>query len=220
MRSILRAASLPLLALLAAGCFGGGAAPAELLTLTPAQTLPPGEARSAGSDGALAVLAPSCPALDQHPPHPVYVDAITIEYLKNATYVEEPHQLFRRVLAETIGARTGRLVLDPGNFTQEAGATLSGQLLQFGFEPARMQVVVSYEAAIAPLDRRAPDPPLRGACAGDRADRRRHRARAQPGRERRRRPGGGLDRPLSGAGPCNPRAARTLSDQAKDQAGE
>jgi cholesterol transport system auxiliary component len=52
------------------------------------------------------------------------------------------------VLAETIGARSGRLVLDPGNFTQEAGATLSGQLLQFGFEPPRMEVVVSYEAAI------------------------------------------------------------------------
>ena len=147
MRIVLRAASIPLLALLAAGCFGGST-PAELLTLTPAQTLPPGEARSAGADGALAVLTPTVPQSINTRRIPVYVNPITIEYLVGATYIEEPQHLFRTVLAETIGARSGRLVLDPGNFTQEAGATLSGQLLQFGFEPPRMEVVVSYEAAI------------------------------------------------------------------------
>lgn len=144
----IRLTAVPVLALLAAGCFGGSA-PAELLTLTPSATVPPGEARSAGADGALAVLAPTVPRSINTRRIPVYVNPITIEYLVGATYVEEPQELFRRVLAETIGARTGRLVLDPGNFTQEAGATLSGQLLQFGFEPPRMEVVVSYEAAIA-----------------------------------------------------------------------
>jgi cholesterol transport system auxiliary component len=147
--SVFKVAAVPILALLAAGCLGGGSAPAELLTLTPAQTVPAGEARSAGAGGALAVLTPTVARSINTRRIPVYVDPITIEYLVNATYVEEPNQLFRRVLAETIAARTGRLVLDPGNFSQEAGATLSGQLLQFGFEPARMQVVVSYEAAIA-----------------------------------------------------------------------
>lgn len=144
-----KAAAVPVLALLAAGCLGGGSAPAELLTLTPAQTLPAGEARSAAAGGALAVLVPSVSRAINTRRIPVYVDPITIEYLVGATYVEEPNELFRRVLAETIGARTGRLVLDPGNFTQEAGATLSGQLLRFGFEPARMEVVVTYEASVA-----------------------------------------------------------------------
>jgi cholesterol transport system auxiliary component len=147
--AIIRTASVPLLALLAAGCLGGGSAPAELLTLTPSQTLPAGEARSAGAGEALAVLTPTVPRAINTRRIPVYVDPITIEYLVNATYVEEPNELFRRVLAETIAARTGQLVLDPGNFTQEAGATLSGQMLQFGFEPSRMEVVVSYEAALA-----------------------------------------------------------------------
>ena len=147
--SLFKAGGVPVLALLAAGCLGGGSTPAELLTLTPAQTVPSGEARSAGAGGALAVLTPSVARAINTRRIPVYVDAITIEYLVGATYVEEPGELFRRVLAETIGARTGRLVLSPGNFTQEAGATLSGQLLQFGFEPARMEVVLSYEAAIA-----------------------------------------------------------------------
>lgn len=144
----LRIASIPVLALLAAGCLGGGSAPSELLTLTATQTLPPGEGRSADAD-ALAVLTPSVPKAINTRRIPVYVTPITIEYLVNATWVEEPNELFRRVLAETIAARTGRLVLDPNNFTQEAGATLSGQLLQFGFDPTRMQVVVSYEAALA-----------------------------------------------------------------------
>ncbi len=146
---VLRAAAVPVLALLAAGCLGGGSTPAELLTLTPSQTLPAGEARSAGEGGALAVLMPTAPRAINTRRIPVYVNPITIEYLVNATYVTEPTELFRRVLSETIAARTGRLVLDPANFTQEAGTTLSGQLLLFGFEPATMQVVVSYEAAIS-----------------------------------------------------------------------
>lgn len=144
-----RLAAIPALALLSASCFGGGSTPAELLTLTPSQVLAAGEARSAAAGETIAVLAPSVPRAINTRRIPVYVSPTAIEYLVNATYVEEPNELFRRVLAETIASRTGQLVLDPGNFTQEAGATLSGQMLQFGFEPARMEVVVSYEAALA-----------------------------------------------------------------------
>jgi cholesterol transport system auxiliary component len=144
----LRLAAIPLLALASAGCLGGST-PAELFTLTPSQVLPAGEARSAGAGDVLAVLTPTVPRAINTRRVPVYVDPVTIEYLVGATYVEEPNELFRRVLAETVAARTGRLVLDPGNFTQEAGATLSGQILQFGFEPARMEVVIAYEATIA-----------------------------------------------------------------------
>jgi len=146
---LFRLAAIPALALLSASCLGGSKPPAELLTLTPAQVLPAGESRTAEAGEALAVLTPSVPRSINTRRIPVYVNPITIEYLVNATYVEEPNELFRRVLAETIAARTGRLVLDPGNFSQESGATLSGQLLQFGFEPARMEVVIAYEAALS-----------------------------------------------------------------------
>jgi cholesterol transport system auxiliary component len=148
-RLLLRCAAVPALALMAAGCLGGGSAPAELLTLTPSQTLPAGTARSAGAGEAIAVLTPSVPRAVNTRRIPVYVDPITIEYLVNANWVEEPNELFRRLLAETIAARTGRVVLDPTNFAQEAGVTLSGQLLRFGFEPAGMAAVVTYEAAVA-----------------------------------------------------------------------
>jgi len=149
MRLPLTCAAVPALALLAAGCLGGGSAPAELLTLTPSQTIPAGTARTAAAGEAIAVMTPSVPRAVNTRRIPVYVDPITIEYLVDATWVEEPNELFRRLLAETIAARTGRVVLGPANFAQEAGATLSGQLLRFGLEPGRMEVVVAYEAALA-----------------------------------------------------------------------
>ena len=152
MMGVMRFASLaavPLLAVLTGACLGGGAAPAELLTLTPTEVLPPGATRTASPADTLAVLTPSVPRAVNTRRIPVYVNPITIEYLVGATWVEEPNELFRRLLAETIAARTGRLVLDPNNFTQAAGATLSGQLLQFGFEPGRMEVVVAYEGALS-----------------------------------------------------------------------
>jgi cholesterol transport system auxiliary component len=142
-------AAAPALALLAGACLGGGSTPAELLTLNPAQVLPAGTQRSAAAGEALAVLTPSVPRAVNTRRIPVYVNPITIEYLVGATWVEEPNELFRRLLAETIGARTGRVVLDPNNFAQEAGATLSGQLLQFGFDPTVMQVVVVFEGALS-----------------------------------------------------------------------
>lgn len=148
----LRQAAAPGLALLAlglaSGCFGGGSAPSELLTLTPTQAVSAGTTRTAAEGNALAVLTPSVPRAINTRRIPVYVNAITIEYLVGATWVEEPQELFRRLLSETVAARTGRLVLDPNNFAQEAGSTLSGQLLQFGFDPTRMETVVVYEAAL------------------------------------------------------------------------
>lgn len=149
-------ASVPVLALLAAGCLGGGRAPAELLTLTPTQVAPVGTQRNAADGEALAVVTPSVPRAINTRRIPVYVSPTAIEYLVNATWVEEPAELFRRLLSESISARTGRVVLDPTNFSAEAGATLSGQLLQFGFDPSQMEAVVVYEAA---LDR--PRQPLR-----------------------------------------------------------
>jgi cholesterol transport system auxiliary component len=145
-------ATLPVLALLGlglGGCLGGSKAPAELLTLTPTQPVAVGTTRSASAGQTLAILTPSVPRAVNTRRIPVYVNAITIEYLVGATWVEEPQELFRRLLAEAVSSRTGLLVLDPNNFAAEAGTTLSGQLLQFGFDPTRMEAVVVYEAAVA-----------------------------------------------------------------------
>ncbi|MEA3017472.1 MAG: cholesterol transport system auxiliary component, partial [Sphingomonadales bacterium] len=79
---------------------------------------------------------------------PVYVAPQTIQYLRRAFWSDDPSELFRAVVAETISARTGRVVLDPGQFTHEPGARLTGQLLMFGLDADRMEAVALYDAVL------------------------------------------------------------------------
>jgi cholesterol transport system auxiliary component len=145
MRVKILAAAAPLLAL--AACFGGGA-PDALLTLTPAETRPPAQPRTAGQGEAVTVAVPSVPQALRTTRVPVYVSDTVVQYLKDAVWVENPGPLFGRLLGETISARTGRVVLDPSQYSHDPGTRLTGQLLRFGLDPNAMEVVV-YEAAIA-----------------------------------------------------------------------
>ena len=80
---------------------------------------------------------------------PVYVSDTVVQYLKDAVWVENPGALFGRLLGETISARTGRVVLDPSQYSHDPGTRLTGQLQRFGLDPNAMEVVVVYDAAIA-----------------------------------------------------------------------
>ena len=146
MRAKLIAAALPVIAL--AGCFGGHA-PDQLLTLTPAETRPAATPRSAGQGEAVTVVVPTVPQALRTTRIPVYVSDNVVQYLTKAEWVENPGPLFGRLLGETIAARTGRVVLDPSQYSHDPGTRLTGQLLRFGLDPAAMQVVVTYDAAIA-----------------------------------------------------------------------
>ena len=66
---------------------------------------------------------------------PVYVSDTVVQYLKDADWVENPGPLFGRLLGETIAARTGRVVLDPSQYSHDPGTRLTGQLLRFGLDP-------------------------------------------------------------------------------------
>jgi cholesterol transport system auxiliary component len=134
-------------ALALSACFGGGA-PSELLTLRADQTRPVGDTRSAGPGEAITVAEPTVPVALQTTRVPVYVAPQTIQYLKNAFWSDDPSELFRAVVAETIAARTGRVVLDPGQFTHEPGTRVTGQLLMFGLDADRMEVVALYDAVL------------------------------------------------------------------------
>ena len=127
-----KGAAAALLALGLAGCFGGAKAPPELLTLTAEQAPETGATRTAAAGESVAVVTP-----------------ITIQYLTSGTFADQPKELFRNLLAETIAARTGRLVLDPNNFSEAESLTVSGQLLQFGLDPTRNEAVVTFEAGLS-----------------------------------------------------------------------
>ncbi len=139
----------PVLATLAlAGCFGGGA-PSELLTLTAAQSRPAASPRTAGQGEAITVVEPTVPEALNTPRIPVYVNETVVQYLTGAQWVEDPGPLFGRLVGETIAAQTGRVVLDPSQYSHDPGTRLTGQLVRFGLDPNAMEVVVTYDAAIA-----------------------------------------------------------------------
>lgn len=136
-------------ALFLSGCLGlgGPKAPDQLFTLTPSVS-GPAEPRSAADAEAITVLRPSVPEALEARRIPVYVAPTAIQYLTEAQWVDYPAELFRIVLAETIAARTGRVVLDPAQYVRDPGIRVTGQLLRFGLDPARMEAVAVYEAAI------------------------------------------------------------------------
>ena len=139
--------SLPALFALAA-CFGGGAPP-QLLTLSPAEVRPAATPRTAGPGEAITVAVPSLPQALRTTRIPVYVNETTIQYLTDAVWVDQPDELLARLLGETISARTGRVVLDPSQYSHDPGTRITGTLIKFGFDPNAMQVVIIYDAAMA-----------------------------------------------------------------------
>ena len=146
MRVKIVAAASALLVLSA--CFGGGA-PSELLTLTAAELRPVAQPRTAGRGEAITVVVPTVPQALRTTRIPVYVSDTTVQYLKDAAWVENPGALFGRLVGEIISARTGRVVLDPSQYSLDPGTRLTGQLQRFGLDPNAMQAVVVYDAAIA-----------------------------------------------------------------------
>jgi cholesterol transport system auxiliary component len=143
-----RALAAAAAALLTAGCFGGGA-PEELLTLRADQSRPVGAARTAGPGEAITVMEPTVPASLATTRVPVYVAPQTIQYLRKAYWADDPSELFRNVISETIAATTNRVVLDPSQYTHDPGTRLTGQLLMFGLDSERMEAVALYDAQLA-----------------------------------------------------------------------
>ena len=136
-------------ALLLGGCFGGAAVPDQLLPLTPAEARPAATPQSAAPGQAITVVEPTVPQALRTTRVPVYVSETAIQYLEDAVWVENPGALFGRLVGETISARTGRVVLDPSQFTHDPGVQLTGQLQRLGLDPIAMEAVIVYDATIA-----------------------------------------------------------------------
>jgi len=135
-------------ALALSACFGGHT-PDQLLTLTAAQMRPVAAPRTAGQGEAITVAVPTLPQALRTTRIPVYVNETTIQYLTGGAWVEQPGALFARLLGETIAARTGRVVLDPSQYSNDPGSRITGTLVKFGLDPAAMQVVIVYDAVLA-----------------------------------------------------------------------
>ena len=132
-----------------AACLGGPEVPDALLTLTPSQTRSVAAPMTAAAGEAITIVEPSVPQALSTTRLPVYVSETSIQYLKDAQWVENPAPLFGRLVGEVVAARTGRVVLDPSQYSHDPGTRLTGQLLKFGLDPLTMEAVVVYDAVVA-----------------------------------------------------------------------
>ena len=132
-----------------AGCSLTGKAPPFLLSLSPAASPAANQGQMVTGAGALAISVPFAPQAITATRVPVAQGGTAIAYVKDAVWVEPPAKLFQRLLAETVRAKTGRLVIDPRQTGTNPGMILSGQLLHFEIAESTSEAIAVYEATLS-----------------------------------------------------------------------
>lgn len=140
---------LLLLALPLAGCISFGAEPPpSLLTLESRAATPVGEVRRVEGAGAVTLLSFTTPQALATARVPVQSTPTTLAYVRDAQWAEPPARLFARLLGDTIGARTGRVVLTTGQTVADPGTRLGGELRNFGLDATTREGVVTFDAQL------------------------------------------------------------------------
>ncbi|MDE2561487.1 MAG: membrane integrity-associated transporter subunit PqiC [Sphingomonadales bacterium] len=136
----------PIAALALSGCvsLGAGKPPKVLLDLTPSASVAAGATVSGAGADAIAVLEPSADQKLSVTRVPVQVSASTVAYLKDATWVDRPAHLFQHLLAETLRAHGGHVVLEGD--VASADTQLGGRLIDMGYDARSQSAVVRFEA--------------------------------------------------------------------------
>jgi cholesterol transport system auxiliary component len=133
--------------LASAGCVSlGSKPPDQLFSLSADARAPAGDIGRGSPAGSLLVLDPEVDRRLDVNRIPVQIDASSMAYVKGAVWVERPSHLFRRLLAETIRAKSGRLVLEGGEAGVLAKTTLSGRLAEMGYDAGSQSAIVRYDA--------------------------------------------------------------------------
>jgi cholesterol transport system auxiliary component len=139
---------LALLLPLAACVSFGEKPPSSLMTLSPTEQLPAGEARPLTSGNSIIVYPPTSSQMLAADRVAVRVSGTSIAYLKDARWSDMPSRLFADLLSDTIAARTDRVVIDRRQYALAPGARLSGKLEAFELDSAKGEAVVIYDAVL------------------------------------------------------------------------
>ncbi|QOT71111.1 membrane integrity-associated transporter subunit PqiC [Sphingobium fuliginis] len=132
-----------------AGCVSfGGKPPERLLSLSAAQKVAPGTLRSASAGASITVADPEAPKMLDTVRVPVITSPTSVAYVTKVQWADTPRHLFQKLLGETIAATSNRIVLDPGQYSADAGQRLMGELVDFGVDEASNSAVVTYDAML------------------------------------------------------------------------
>lgn len=132
------------------GCISLAAKPpAQLIRLTPDESAPAGSQVSGQMSEAIVVLDPESDRSLDTPRVPVKIDASSLSYLKDAFWTEKPARQMRTLLAETLRARTGRLVVEGLDFENAGQVQIGGRLLAMGYDVPTHSVVVRLDVTRA-----------------------------------------------------------------------
>ena len=140
-----RLCALPLIMALGACVSFGGKAPASMLLLTAENIVAAGTARTATAADALVIQIPQVPRKLDTNRVPVQIDASSIAYLKDAIWADKPARLMQMLVAETVSAKSGNLVLNEVDAGGKAVRFISGSLLEFGIDAETNEAVVVYD---------------------------------------------------------------------------
>lgn len=130
----------------------GSKPPSQLLSLTAEKRVQPGAGRSVETGASLTVLEPDTAKKFDTNRIPVQVNETAIAYVKEAQWVDTPRQMFQRLLSETIAATTGSVVLDPRQYSSDAGRRLMGEIIEFGIDARTNSATVTYDATLLSPD--------------------------------------------------------------------
>jgi cholesterol transport system auxiliary component len=134
--------------LLLGGCISLGTdPPAELISLTPELTAPAGDI-GGNPAAAIVVLDPDTDRSLDVQRVPVQISPSAIAYLTDASWVEKPSRQFRALLAETIRAKSHRLVFEGIGFAGGHKRVLSGRLISMGYHVPSASVIVRFDALL------------------------------------------------------------------------
>lgn len=141
------------LALGLSACVSFGKDPPEaLLTLSADARVEPGSARIGPATTALLVEMPETPQKLATNRVPVDIDATRVAYLKDAVWVDKPAALMQKLLAETLSAKTGRLVLTDYEAAGRARERITGTLVEFGLDAPALEAVATFDATLLVRD--------------------------------------------------------------------
>ncbi len=124
----------------------GSKPPASMLTLAADTSVTAGASKSGPAKDALVVLIPEVPRKLDTNRVPVQINAGNVAYLKDSVWADKPAILLQQLLAETLAAKKGTLILSEVETAGRAENYLSGQLVEFGVDEGGMEVVAIFDA--------------------------------------------------------------------------